>query len=219
MKHTLYACIVVAGLAMGQEADALMISLEYHPLSGATLVNFDSLPLGDAGGTIGGMTVSFATDGQAVFGDVPGEHWSPRLGGNTGAGFGSPDQPDGYDQTVYLSSGSIGGAAILTFSEVQTYFGLLWGSPDTYNTLSLYMDDTLVDTVTGFDVRDEDTTKLKRYVNIITDSGFNRVEATSLSYAFEFDNVAYGKVPDGGGTAALLGLALGAMAWIRRKII
>ena len=75
------------------------------------------------------------------------------------------------------------------------YVGLLWGSVDSYNTLSLYNGSTLVGAVTGTDVTSNangDQGELGTfYVNINSSESFNKVVATSSAYAFEFDNVAY----------------------------
>ena len=43
---------------------------------------------------------------------------------------------NGPDTTTYLTTGI--GSVTLTLPGPEKYFGLLWGSVDTYNTLSFY---------------------------------------------------------------------------------
>jgi hypothetical protein len=176
---------------------------------GVSKVNFDNLTLGSVGGTAfgpnGSVGVSFVVDGQAVAGAMSGVYAAPWLSGNNGTGFGpsSVNQVNGADATTYLTSGiSTGttlGQAILTFGADERYLGLLWGSVDDYNTLSLYDGDSLVGTVTGSDVltspNGDQGVNGTVYVNISSTLPFNKVIATSTQYAFEFDNVAYNPTP------------------------
>jgi hypothetical protein len=169
--------------------------------TGVNKVNFDDLTLGAVGGTASGpngsVGVSFVIDGQAVVGAVSGQFAEPYLSGGNGNGFGpaNANQANGTDLTTYLTSGGANGQAILSFGANEMYMGLLWGSVDTYNTLSFYNGTTLVGTVTGsqvFAIPTGDQGQLgTSYVNINSTLAFNKVVATSSVYAFEFDNVAY----------------------------
>ena len=100
---------------------------------------------------------------------------------------------NGPDATTYLTTGI--GSVTLTLPGQEMYVGLLWGSVDNYNTLSLYNGATLVGTVTGTDVTasaNGDQGEFGTfYVNINSTESFNSIVATSSSYAFEFDNVAF----------------------------
>jgi hypothetical protein len=159
--------------------------------TGVNYANFDGVPLGAAGGMSDGITVSFITDGQAVQGSQSGLYAAPYLSNGNGALFGDPN--NGPDATTYLSTGV--GSVILTLPGQEMYFGLLWGSVDSYNTLSLYNGSTLVGAVTGTDVTSNANGDQGEfgtfYVNINSSESFNKVVATSSAYAFEFDNVAY----------------------------
>jgi hypothetical protein len=159
--------------------------------TGVNYANFDGLPLGTAGGTSGGITVSFTTDGQAVQGSQSGLYAAPYLSNGNGTLFGDPN--NGPDMTTYLSTGI--GSVTLTLPGQEMYVGLLWGSVDSYNTLSLYNGSTLVGAVTGTDVTSNANGDQGQfgtyYVNINSTDSFNKVVATSSAYAFEFDNVAY----------------------------
>jgi hypothetical protein len=159
--------------------------------TGVNYVNFDDLPLGSAGGSSGGVTVSFSTDGQAVQGSQADVYAAPYLSNGNGTPFG--DSNDGPDTTTYLSTGI--GSVTLTLPGQEMYVGLLWGSVDSYNSLSFYNGSTLVGTVTGTDVTSNangDQGVLGTYyVNINSTESFNTVVASSTQYAFEFDNVAF----------------------------
>ena len=158
---------------------------------GGTLANFNDLTLGNSGGTSGGITVSFTGDGQAVQGSVSGLYAAPYLSNNNGIPFG--DNNNGPDGTTYLTTGM--GSVVLALPGEEHYLGLLWGSVDTYNTLSLYDGSNLVGTITGADVTanangDQSATGTY-YVNILSTVSFDKIVASSTNYAFEFDNVAY----------------------------
>jgi hypothetical protein len=158
---------------------------------GGTFANFNDLTLGNSGGTSGGIAVSFTGTGQAVQGSSSGLYAAPVFSNNNGVPFdGSSDGPDG---TTYLSTGI--GSVTLALPGEEHYVGLLWGSVDTYNTLSLFDGSNLVGTITGSDVtasaNGDQGPGGTYYVNIISTASFNEVVASSTSYAFEFDNVAY----------------------------
>jgi hypothetical protein len=159
--------------------------------TGVNYVNFDNLPLGAAGGVSNGIAVSFGGDGQTVVGSQSGVYAAPFLSKGNGMLFGDPN--NGADTTKYLSTGV--GSVTLVLPGEEKYVGLLWGSVDNYNTLSLFNGSTLVGTVTGMDVtasaNGDQGASGTFYVNINSTDSFDRVVATSSSYAFEFDNVAY----------------------------
>ncbi len=215
-------------LALAQASNAIPITADIGGVpTGTNRVNFDNLSLGSTGGTAtgpnGSVGVTFASGAQTVTGSVGGQYAAPTLSGDNGLGFGSPDQPNGVDTTPYLSTGV--GSVTLTFGGLQQYFGLLWGSVDTYNTLSFYIGGSLVGSVTGSDVTSaangDQGANGTFYVNINTP--YDKVVATSSSYAFEFDNVAYSpqpvNVPDAGGSLALLGLGLSGLVVARRGFV
>lgn len=203
------ACALVASLATCHVANA---ALTFNSAVGgfapfaANRVNFDDLTPGGAGGTAtgpsGSVGVSFVPDGAAVAGATANINAAPVLSGLNGIGFGSPNQPTGTDTTTYLTSGGLNASskATLTFATDQKYFGLLWGSVDTYNTLTFYKDGDEVGSLTGAQVlagaNGNQTATGTTYVNVLSDLFFDSVVATSSSqYAFEFDNVAYSPDP------------------------
>lgn len=230
LQALLAGAVLVAGMGLGAttaSATAVLSgSVGGVPAGADQYESFDSLTLGSAGGpTPSGITVSFASDGEAVKGAVGGMYAKPFVSGGNGANFGG--QPDGADATTYLTSGL--GSAILSFTGQQRYLGLLWGSVDDYNTLEFFSGGVSVAIFTGSNVGSSAGTGNciggnqgalgTCYVNINFLTGsFDKVVATSSSYAFEFDNVAFSKnplrVPEPGTVGVfLLGLLLAGSAY------
>jgi hypothetical protein len=120
-----------------------------------------------------------------------GKYAAPYVLGGNSTLFGN-SQADGGGLTPYLSTGI--GQVTLQLNQYHNYFGLLWGSVDDYNTLSFYDGSTLLFRYTGLDVdqvgKGNQGAEGTFYVNISSDTGFNRVVASSTRYGFEFDNVA-----------------------------
>lgn len=211
---------------------------------GVVLDNLDWLGLGSGGGISpqSGVGINFFGSAQAVQGSVAGQYAAPFLSGSNGAGFGNPigtDQPNGADATTYLSSGSTGSQ---TGSRVEIllpdnggdgylYLGLLWGSVDAYNTLSLFDGLDLVGVLTGADVMDspngDQGVNGTLYVNILTDLAFDRIVAESSQFAFEIDNIAFNRTAPPGddvpesvpepATVFLLGAGLLGLGYARRR--
>ena len=207
--HKFWSLLAAASLGCGlvQTAHAALLvsgSVGGAP-TGVSKENFDTLVPGNTATTLlpSGITVSFLPDAQPVSGSSSGLYAAPFLSGGNGLGFGpgNTNQPNGVDTTTYITTGSTGAFAAATTTlqlpGQEKYFGILWGSVDTYNTLSFYNGATLVGTITGSDVtaspNGDQGVNGTLYVNIIATGGdtFDRVVATSSQYAFEFDNVAF----------------------------
>jgi hypothetical protein len=101
-------------------------------------------------------------------------------------------------------------------------FGMLWGSVDSYNTLSFYSNGTLVGTVTGSQVEaspnGSQSADGSAYIDITSSVAFDTVVATSSSYAFEFDDIAFGAVAvSEPGSLAMLAASLIGIGFVTRR--
>ncbi len=186
------AIFILCGAASSRASFQIEAAVGGAP-TGVNYVNFDNLPLGSAGGTSGGIAVTFAGEGHAVQGSVSGSYAAPYLSNSNGTLFGDPT-PSGPDATTYLATGI--GSVSLALPGSEKYFGLLWGSVDAYNTLSFYdASNTLIGTITGQNVtaaaNGNQGASGTLYVNINSTVAFSKVVASSTSRAFEFDNVAF----------------------------
>jgi hypothetical protein len=225
--------MVLAASGVAQAALTVSGSIGGAP-TGVVRDNLDALPLGSAGGvTATGITVSFNPTAQTVQGSLSGQYAAPFLSGGNGVGFGpgGTDQPNGVDATRYVTSGSTGngGNDSITFLLPANgglgylYFGLLWGSVDSFNTLSFFDGNTLIGSITGSNVtaspNGNQGVNGTLYVNITSTVAFDRVVATSTSFAFEIDNVAYNETVPVPAPAALglFGVGLLGLAWARRR--
>ena len=155
-------------------------------LPGSTLINFDdTLP--------SGVTL---TGGQVVSGTVSGVHAEPNpaAGGN-------------YLTVGPSGSGNTAGPAILDFTGVGNllnYYGIYWGSIDTYNTLEFLRDGVSIATFEGSEFIEPPVVGGSQgpngsiYVNfkaISPEGWFNQVKLSSSQFAFESDNHAFQVVP------------------------
>ena len=180
-----------------------------------TVLTFDTAPLGvgtdvfPTGGPT--VTLSFTGDGGVVNGDLVNKYAEPY------------PSLAGPDTTNYLSTGI--GTATLSLSTPQTYFGLLWGSVDSYNSLAFYdAHGNLISSFTGLDVtaaaNGDQGYYGTFYVNFLSDIPFTTVVASSSNYAFEFDDVAVdppAPAPEPASLAILAG-GLMALAATRRRV-
>lgn len=195
-------------------------------LAALPLVGFAAAPAHAIGVTIGegylpGSTVTedFSSGVDAVgtfspsvgyaFADLAGEHILP-FSVDTG-------------RYAFVTAGLSPVALNLT-GDMQ-YFGLLWGTVDSYNTISFYDGATLVASYTGSDIAAKagvvDTGSAVVYANFWADAGetFDRVVFESSQNSFEFDNVRVAPTP----LPAALGLfgsaiaGMGALGLRRRR--
>lgn len=88
-------------------------------------------------------------------------------------------------------------SAVFGLGGLANYFGLFWGSIDSYNSVSFYLNNALVATYSGsaivgqFANGDQLSYNANRYVNFdFGNSTFDTVQLTSTGFAFESDNHA-----------------------------
>lgn len=138
-------------------------------------------------------------------------------------------QPLGVD-SQYLSvpnPSATNLSALFTLGTAANYFGLYWGSIDSYNFISFYLDNVLVASYSGSTIVGQfaDGNQLSyssnRYINFdFGSSSFDSVKLTSNGFAFESDNHAFRKLTEvtEPTTAALLLFGLIGLALARRQV-
>ncbi len=188
-------------------------------VSTATVETFDLN--GNGAFTQGWSWIGSPSSYNIVSGNVAGKYSAPAydlLGVDT------------KEKTFYISvpdANSNGNDAVLAvLGGKYNYFGLWWGSIDSYNTLTFYNGGTKVATVTGNDLTNPangnqwapDTNK---YVNLnFGPTMFDAFALSSTNFAFEVDNIAIANLPvPEPGTIVLLGAGLlGLGLYGRRRI-
>lgn len=145
--------------------------------------------------------------------------------------------PPYNDDTTYGSVGSTvgsgAGTAVLTLVNSVTYFGMYWGSVDTYNKISFYdVGNNVLGSVTGLQVlspaNGEQGAGGSVYTNFTFGAGesakFIKFESldgnpATVKAAFEFDNIAVAPVPEPSTWAMMmLGfLGVGFLAYRRKS--
>ena len=110
--------------------------------------------------------------------------------------------------------------SILEFSRNQSSLSFLWGSPDTYNSLTFYLDGAQVGgpfNQTDLDPPLTPTSPQSSNVYVTFNGEFDEVQfESSPNNAFEFSNISSTPVPAPAGMA-LLGGGLLAMGLMRRR--
>jgi hypothetical protein len=178
--------------------------------TGVTYANFDNLQINGVNGApdsnggnshtmptnIGNVGVVFAGNDAGAAQGTTSTNAAPFISGMNGALFGD-NENNVADSTTYLTTGT--GTVTLNLPGQEMYIGLLWGSVDTYNTLTFFENGNSVGSITGAQVLNSPTGDQGLngtvYVNINSSMQFNSVQASSSSNAFEFDNVAFNATP------------------------
>jgi hypothetical protein len=155
----------------------------------ATVLTFDCLPVGQlpSYGFVGG---SLTGNGAIEATSIPGKSAQPA------------GDPTNYLTVSYPSAA---GEVFFTFSADENYFGLYWGSIDSYNTITFLngnvqvasFSGTTVAALTGLVAEGNQQSPLSnRYINFyFDDDSFDAVVLSTTDFGFEVDNIAFGDPP------------------------
>lgn len=192
-------CTLAWQLGLGQQAQAqasadVTMSTSLTSVAQSNTVNLLDLGTSTQPGLVSQQTVNFGSDASA--GSISYSGTSGIYRGNVAGITAAPWTPTGIETRNYFST-QPNGAITINYAHNQQYFGVMWGSVDSYNNLSFYNNNTLVEHVNGREVAQNPNgnqaangTYFANF-NFAADSGFNRVVFSSTSPAFEFNMIAY----------------------------
>ena len=211
------------GLPLAAAAFALTFGLGGNANAAFVVTNNDDAP------------VAWATaDAAAGSVDVPGT-WTtaptqidpnpPAVEPNVSGVYRSPfDNEDVVgDNTSYIGDsffvigphGTTANSATMTFLVDQNSLSFLWGSVDTYNAISFYLNGGFVETVENTDIAPAPTNAAGKGASYVTISGmaFDEIRFNSTDNALEWSNMSTTPVPIpgavwlfGSGVLGLLGI-------------
>jgi hypothetical protein len=130
----------------------------------------------------------------------------------------SPYEGTPFQNTAFYHSVSAGAEARYDFGSTQSQFGLLFGSPDSYNTLSFLLNGVEVYDLTGDALVPRGQLGLGAVYVMISDIAFDQVRMSSAGDAFEFTNLfSLAAIPVPASLPLLLGGLIGLRLLARRR--
>lgn len=222
MKHPI-RLIAAALLAASSAfpAHALTTSVtdgSFSSQAGAVTIDFGVSPINDTGPVSGALPSGpgYSYSGGALFNFDS----SSSLPNGISA---RPPGSTGNFWSIGITPVAQQGPGVVSFSTPVSYFGFLWGSPDTYNTVSYYDGTQLLGSFNGSVIQPPTANgdqSYSKYFNAYAGAGevITSVTFTSGSNAFETDNDAFVSAIPEPETYALLLAGLGPLAFaIRRR--
>ncbi len=190
------ALVVSASAARAQSNPDVTVSESLSSIPQNSAITLLDLGTSSSSGLVSNAPVSIlGGSAEVTFTSTSGVY-----SGTTSGVAAAPFTASGPDTGNYLAAEPKGSVTV-AFNSQQKYFGLLWGSVDTYNSLNFYNNGILVESLTGSAIsanaNGNQTASGSYIVNVDFNggAGFNSVVATSSSPAFEFDSVAYAATP------------------------
>lgn len=174
--------------------DRVVMSTELTSVAQSGTVNLLDLGVGTERGLVSQEAVRFGEGASA--GSITYSGTSGIYMGNVTGITAAPWTPSGIETRNYFSTQPRGDITF-NYAQRQQYFGIMWGSVDTYNSLTFYNGHRVVHEVSGRDVtrapngNQAATGTYFVNFNFSADSAFTRVVANSSTPAFEFNMIAY----------------------------
>lgn len=109
-----------------------------------------------------------------------------------------------------------GATAIYSFGQDADSFSFLWGSVDRVNTIQLFDDGALVDTISGALFRPRGSAGIPFLTVAVTNVLFDELRFSSGGNSFEYANLSVSEVPLPAGFVLLVS-ALGGLVLLRRR--
>jgi hypothetical protein len=184
--------LATIALAQGAHAATTDITVDVSLSSLPSNSDVQVLNLGAA------ATSGLVTSNELYFGQGNTIQFSGTAGVYHGTDSGvaaAPYTSSGPQKTNYIAAEPNGNVTI-SYTQKQAYFGLNWGSVDSYNTLTFYEGSTQVASYSGGAITSNDhgsqAADGSDIVNFDFNNGltYNRVVMSSTTPAFEFDTIA-----------------------------
>ncbi len=188
--------------ASGAKAGTVAFSASLSALPSNASVELLDLGRASSPGLVASNTLYFGGGNTIDFSGTAGLYNSTKSGVAA-----APYTATGPQLTNYFAA-EPSGAVTFNYVQDQQYFGLNWGSVDSYNSLSFYEGSTLVASYTGSQItsnahgsQSADGSDIVNF-NFSGGATYNKVVMTTTTPAFEFDTVAFStqSVPLTGGT-------------------